>query len=384
MKLLAVDDERRCLEATARALRPLGRVETAQTADEAWSRFQELPFDLVVSDQRMPGMSGVELLSRVAERDPTVGRVLVTGYADLEATVDAINQGRIHRYLHKPWKPQQLLDCVRAVADEMRLERENTSLAEEIAARNCALEHALQTLRSSRQVDGPGRQVEELARRLSEFEDEMRQGLSLISSHTAEIQRLGTNLPEARLLELARDAFEESRRLIGLHGEIFEPKRAGRAPVALVEQELDPVLEAVRAELEAEAARVGVALETDLTSGARLLIDCERLRGACLHVALNALEAMRHGGRLRISTAREGREVAIGFADTGPGVPEEIREQLFDAFVTSGKPGANGLGLSVVRTVLEEHGGRVEFEDREGGGTVFWLRLPLDHTRAAA
>ncbi len=64
---LAVDDEPRNLEAVTRTLRPLGKVETALSADEAWTKFQRTPFDVVISDQRMPGMTGVELLSRVSE-----------------------------------------------------------------------------------------------------------------------------------------------------------------------------------------------------------------------------------------------------------------------------------------------------------------------------
>jgi two-component system response regulator HupR/HoxA len=113
--ILVVDDEPRSVELMVRMLRPLGRVETAGSAEEAWKRVQDGGIDLVVSDQRMPGMHGVDLLTRVAEHDETIGRVLLTGYTDLEAIVDAINLGRVHAYLRKPCDPDEALQRCESV-----------------------------------------------------------------------------------------------------------------------------------------------------------------------------------------------------------------------------------------------------------------------------
>ena len=88
--VLAVDDERRGIELVARTLRKLADVSVATCGDDAWALFQKSEYDLVISDQRMSGMSGVELLSRIADREPFTGRILLTGYADIEATIDAI------------------------------------------------------------------------------------------------------------------------------------------------------------------------------------------------------------------------------------------------------------------------------------------------------
>ncbi len=119
-RILVVDDEMRGVELLVRTLRGIGDVETAASADEGWVRFQEAPFDLVVSDQRMPGMSGIELLSRVADSAPATGRVLLTGYTDLEATLDAINRGHVHAYLTKPCAPPEVQAAVRDVLGRAR------------------------------------------------------------------------------------------------------------------------------------------------------------------------------------------------------------------------------------------------------------------------
>jgi DNA-binding NtrC family response regulator len=127
--ILVVDDEVRGAELVQRTLRSHANVETATSGDEAWEIFERGHFDLVISDQRMPGLSGVELLGKIADRDDAVGRILVTGYSDLAATVEAINLGRVHAYLHKPCSPPDLRATVFGVLDRVRRSRESSSLA---------------------------------------------------------------------------------------------------------------------------------------------------------------------------------------------------------------------------------------------------------------
>jgi len=137
---LVVDDERRSVELLARTLRGLGRVETCTSAREAWERSQRETIDLVIADQRMPEMCGVELLARIAERDETTGRILLTGYADIGATIDAINRGRVHAYLGKPWAPQELEETARALLERVGLEREKERLLADLRTATRGLE----------------------------------------------------------------------------------------------------------------------------------------------------------------------------------------------------------------------------------------------------
>ena len=104
-------------------------------------------YDIVISDQRMPGISGVELLAKVSEAKPLTGRVLLTGYADIEATIDAINNGRIHAYINKPCAPDQLRMITTATLERVRLERTNERLVEELSGKNDELEEVLASLR---------------------------------------------------------------------------------------------------------------------------------------------------------------------------------------------------------------------------------------------
>jgi response regulator RpfG family c-di-GMP phosphodiesterase len=127
--VLFVDDEPSILSSLRRLFRPQGyRVLLAEGGKAGLAFLEAEPVDLVVSDMRMPEMDGAELLERVRERWPAVGRILLTGYADIGSTVAAINRGQIHRYIAKPWDDRELIMCVQDALERRRLEKENREL----------------------------------------------------------------------------------------------------------------------------------------------------------------------------------------------------------------------------------------------------------------
>lgn len=135
--LLLVDDEANILSSLRRLFRPEGyRLLTAESGDEALELIAAEPVDLVVSDMRMPGMNGAQLLARIREAWPETVRILLTGYADIASTIDAINKGEIYRYVAKPWDDNDLRLLVREALEGRRLRRENQRLNEMLAAQN--------------------------------------------------------------------------------------------------------------------------------------------------------------------------------------------------------------------------------------------------------
>jgi len=122
--ILVVDDERRILEAVKRILRrePLFKykVLTVDNANDALKIVESEKVDLILSDQRMPEMTGVELFNKVREISPQIVRMLITGYTDLEAAIDAINKAKIDYYIEKPWDDTELLNIVRNALNRPR------------------------------------------------------------------------------------------------------------------------------------------------------------------------------------------------------------------------------------------------------------------------
>lgn len=116
--LLIVDDEPNVCDSVHDLLRREYRVLKAHSAEEGYRLMQEEEVHIVMSDQRMPQITGVELLTRLKSRYPQAVRMLFTGFADLESVIAAINQGHVFQFIRKPWQPEELLDAVRQAAAE--------------------------------------------------------------------------------------------------------------------------------------------------------------------------------------------------------------------------------------------------------------------------
>src|SRR5262249_53978711 len=109
---------------------------TADGADSAHNHFAEREIDLILTDQKMPGVSGVELLEWVKVHYPKTIRLMMTGFAELEETIDAINKGQVFRFLLKPWQSEHLLDVLHTAAKTFILERSHEQLLDELRQLN--------------------------------------------------------------------------------------------------------------------------------------------------------------------------------------------------------------------------------------------------------
>ncbi len=132
-RVLVVDDERVILESLRRLLERHGyEVQLAGGGEEALAKLAAAPVDLVISDKDMPGMSGVQLFDLMRDRYPRVCRIMLTGRADLEGAMAAINRGEVYRFLEKPVAAEVLLVTVHAAFETLAIERENRRLVEEL------------------------------------------------------------------------------------------------------------------------------------------------------------------------------------------------------------------------------------------------------------
>jgi two-component system response regulator HupR/HoxA len=134
--VLVVDDEEAIVESIAMTLEDDYRVFTALSGKEGLDILEREDVALVIVDQVMPDMSGVEFLEKVVERRPHTVRMMLTGYADIQSIVRAINDGRIYRYIQKPWEPESLRIDVRRALEAHALSAENLQLAAALAEAN--------------------------------------------------------------------------------------------------------------------------------------------------------------------------------------------------------------------------------------------------------
>ncbi|MDI1260013.1 HD domain-containing phosphohydrolase [Aquabacterium sp.] len=150
--VLCVDDEPSILSAMKRLFRSSGhRILIAESGAAALALLESEPIDLIISDMRMPMMTGAELLLQVRTRWPDITRLLLTGYADIDSTISAINEGQIHRYIAKPWKDSEILGTVAEaferkalIAEKNRLEALSIRQNEELKTLNATLEQKVE------------------------------------------------------------------------------------------------------------------------------------------------------------------------------------------------------------------------------------------------
>jgi two-component system probable response regulator PhcQ len=139
--LLIVDDEEMIRRALTRTLRADGyRLLTAGSGEEALALLERQPVAIVISDQRMGAMSGLDLLRRVSERWPETLRIVLTGHADLQMALEAINHGGLYGFLTKPWEDVALRQVIRLGFERHALARENSQLRDTVKAQQRILD----------------------------------------------------------------------------------------------------------------------------------------------------------------------------------------------------------------------------------------------------
>jgi response regulator RpfG family c-di-GMP phosphodiesterase len=136
-KILIVDDEAQVLSSLADLLRKDFYIFATTDVDEAQRLLiSHNMFSLVISDQRMPVLTGAELLARACKTSPDTARILLTGYSDIDAVIDAVNQGMITKYITKPWDAAKLIEVLKPIAERHQLLQENRQLIHKLAQLN--------------------------------------------------------------------------------------------------------------------------------------------------------------------------------------------------------------------------------------------------------
>jgi putative nucleotidyltransferase with HDIG domain len=153
IRVLCVDDEPNILNALRRMLVLADfEIEIAESGEKALEVLTQQTFDAVVCDMQMPNMNGAQLLETIKEKYPETVRILLTGHADLNAAVDAVNRGGIYRFLTKPWDDAELISCLHAATELTRVKQERDRLTLQVEAQNKELKDLVESLEQKVQL----------------------------------------------------------------------------------------------------------------------------------------------------------------------------------------------------------------------------------------
>jgi signal transduction histidine kinase len=381
--LVIVDDEADVLRSMQNLLRMEYQVATFQHGADAIEFLAKTPrVHVILSDQRMPGMNGVEVLQKAMVIRPETTRLLFTAYADIRAVVDAINEGNVFRYLAKPCDPELLTIVVRQAVEHhdliiekntllAELQDSNTRLLEANRVKGAFIEVASHELNTPLTVVLGMIDLWKISQGAKASPQE-RQWVDRIGAAAARLART-----VERMLKLVRTRdFSQS-----LDTEDVELRPA----IERVIEDLAPYLELRGQSVNVDVAPGASAIEADPTKIADVLIN----------LLANAIKFTPDGGTIRIQTRTEPRapeEIRVEISDQGLGVAPGDQQHLFEPFFTGfdtlrhssgeyqyGKRGI-GLGLCLVKSFVQLHGGRVEVSSTPGVGSTFAFILPRSQT----
>lgn len=209
--ILLVDDEAPVLSSLRRLLRPLKcNLHTAESAASALEILAQHPVDLIISDMRMPDVSGDQLLAEVAQRWPETERVVMTGYSDTQSAIDAINKGRISRFMTKPWDDSEVLKVVQKSFELAELRRKNRLLEEQNQDKQKRLEQLNATL--EKQVEQRTRQLQESnAKLISSYRSIVRMFSAMIARRMGQKAEQGIKLNKLFVAVAKQAEFDEQQ-----------------------------------------------------------------------------------------------------------------------------------------------------------------------------
>jgi signal transduction histidine kinase len=353
IKVLFLDDEEGNLNSFRAAFRRDYDVYVAQTPEKAFEIIQAIQPPVIISDQRMPRMSGVEFLNTVRQTHPESMRLLITAYADLKDIIDAINRGNIYRFIAKPWSEDELRMGIEN-AYELYMTRHNLQVkVHELEKTNGELNKFIYS--ASHDLRAPLMSVLGLVR-LARKEVVDSKALEFFGMIDSSVNKLEV------FLQNIVDYYQNSRNLEQIQDIGFK---------ALVEDVFDSFRHTVGLQTP--------QLEVVVRQNAPFKGDEFRIRIVLSNLISNAIKFRKEDQDLKITVEVDidEREARIGIEDNGIGILEEHLNQLFQMFfrAQSERPGT-GLGLYIVKEALQRIGGEIVVKSDHGQGTRFEISIP--------
>jgi signal transduction histidine kinase len=215
-----------------------------------------------------------------------------------------------------------------------------------------------------------------IGRMISTIVHDFRNPMTAIRGYASMIEEV--DLGPDRRRQCAHLVVEETDRLNGMIDEILEFTRGGPTRLQRRSVALSELVAKLQRVLEPDLQSRGIRFIQDLAYAGAVSVDVDRMLRAMINIASNALDAMESGGTLLVRSRGRNAHVEIDLADDGQGIPEELQSRIYEPFFTHGKPRGIGLGMSITRKIVEEHGGQIRLDSEVGRGTTFTVSLPVD------
>jgi len=357
--VVVIDDDYAMRLSCGKILTKMGlRAETFEDGARGLEGVAKLKPDMVVVDLKMPGISGMEVLSRVHDIDPQIVIVVITGYATIDTAVQAMKCGA-YDFLPKPFSPDELRLIVNRGLERRRLGLES---------QRHEVERAM------------------LTRRFVTFvAHQLRTPLVAVHQYLNVMKHLDQSpAKEHEWIDRCLTRIEELQNLIADWLTLARVEGGAMLKERIKVDLSQIVLDILKAYQETAAAE-GVSLEARVPEGSLYVLgDRNCLSVLFDNLITNAIKYNKPGGKVTVTGTVSAGEVVIAVADTGVGIPEKYRPLLFDEFFrvkdeSAKQTAGTGLGLHISKRIVSEMGGTIHVESQVGVGSVFLVRLPAAH-----
>jgi signal transduction histidine kinase len=372
--ILYVDDEELALQSFKIQYCNDFAIYTAQSSDEADQILNTEDIAVIITDQRMPKVTGVELLKQVAVTHPDVVRILMTAYTDLDVVVQAINDGNVYRYISKPYNEDEVRGTIRQaieryylVKERERLYAEKMETMRKIARANRLSAMGVMAAGMAHEINNPlvaiSTFLQMLPRKYAESSKDKEYWEELYGVAIREVERIRQLVQQ--LLSYSKITQSEK----------FEPVS------------INEILQEMVVFIENEAKKKGIHIKREFGADLPIgLMDRNRMKQVFLNILLNAVQATERAGAIIVTTRyivedEDSRFLQVAISDTGPGISQKNLEKLFTPFFTTKESEGSGLGLMTSHHIVDEHRGTIDVKSELGKGTTFTVQIPLDPHR---
>jgi signal transduction histidine kinase len=383
-QILLVDDEEGICKILSISLRDCGyEVFTAGNGEEAWDIFLKKKPPIVLTDIKMPGMDGIELLRRIKREDPETEVIMITGHGDMNLAIKSL-KNEATDFVTKPINDDVLEIALKRAEERIRMRRLLREYTENLER---LVEEKTRKLLEAERMAAVGETVSGVAHAIKNIAGSLKGGVFVLDK--------GLELDN-------KDYLREGWRMVkgnvdkirNLSMDLLNYGKSSEIQLKICDPN-QPVKEVVNL-LASQAKEYGICLEVNLDPSLdSFLFDPEGIYRCILNIVSNAMDSfkaallMTENGdpidrdtsekRVVIESSRvEGWGVEYRISDSGAGMTPQVRDKIFQSFFSTKGTDGTGIGLMMVRKIIKQHHGKIEVDSELGKGSTFTIRLPKD------
>ncbi len=348
---------------------------------------EKVDIQVVLSDQRMPGMTGITFFKTIKEKYPDPLKLILTGYSDIDAVIGAINEGQVFRYLTKPWNPVELNMAIEEAFERFELVSSNRTLLRKLKEANSTLES---------KVKERTQELETANVKLTKLNIEKNKYIGIVAHDLR--NPIGSALSFSDLLISDYSDFAQNEQL---HFLKIINERCSFA-LNLMESFLDTSkIEAGILDLKLKAYNYCEFVQACINQNSlfankksqkiffnclcpqtTLIFDKDKIEQVLNNLISNAIKYSHPNNRIWVDVQLEGDKIITQVKDEGQGIPKDELDSLFTSYKTTSVKSTNsekstGLGLAIAKKIVEAHSGSISVSSTPNQGSEFALTMPL-------